>query len=153
MRKKIIKIEGNTKKKVAFAQKQFLESAIHNNALASNSSHSRCFDIEKEKDKSTVAMTALEVSSSLQAMLASQILSINKLQHACMIMANNLPYGEQHKYYTNSAIKLANTFIQQANLLAKLQGGCKQNISIEHLDVHQGGQAVVGTIQSRLEKK
>jgi hypothetical protein len=47
----------------------------------------------------------------------------------------------------NTAIKLSNTFVQQAALLAKLQGGGAQKIVVERVDVHQGGQAIVGSIQ------
>ena len=40
----------------------------------------------------------------------------------------------------------SNTFIQQANLLAKLQGGIGQKIIVERVDVSHGGQAVIGTV-------
>lgn len=46
----------------------------------------------------------------------------------------------------NSAVKLANCFTQQAALLAKLQGVGGQKIVVEHVEVHQCGQAVVGNI-------
>lgn len=43
--------------------------------------------------------------------------------------------------------------LQQATLLAKLQGGIGQKIIVEHVDVHQGGQAIVGNIQGGLGNK
>lgn len=46
--------------------------------------------------------------------------------------------------------------MQQANLLAKLQGLGSQKITVERIEVHQGGQAIVGNIQggrSNKEKK
>lgn len=64
-----------------------------------------------------------------------------------MIYANATDELELKKYYTNAAIKLANCFTQQANILAKLQGIGGQKIIVERVDVHQGGQAVVGNIQ------
>ena len=63
-----------------------------------------------------------------------------------MAMANSLSYSEAAQYYTNTAIKLSNCFVSQANLLAKLQGGCGQKIIVERVDVSHGGQAVIGTV-------
>lgn len=54
-------------------------------------------------------------------MLAAQMYSIHELQQKTMIYANATDNLELQKYYTNSAIKLANCFVQQANILAKLQ--------------------------------
>jgi len=79
-------------------------------------------------------------------MLAAQMYSIHELQQKIMIYANATDNLELQKYYTNSAIKLANCFVQQANILAKLQGVGGQKIIVERVDVHQGGQAVVGNI-------
>ena len=73
-------------------------------------------------------------------------LTVHKLQQNSMALSHGLSYGEISKYYTNTAIKLSNTFIQQANLLAKLQGGVGQKIIVERVDVSHGGQAVIGTV-------
>ena len=81
------------------------------------------------------------------------MMAIHKLQQTSMALANGLPYGDSSKFYTNTSIKLSNTFIQQATLLAKLQGGIGQKIVVEHVDVHQGGQAIVGNIQGGLGRK
>ena len=43
--------------------------------------------------------------------------------------------------------------MQQANTLAKLQGVGGQKIIIERVDVHQGGQAIVGNIQGGMGGK
>ena len=61
-------------------------------------------------------------------------------------LANSSGLIDSKQYYTNSASKLTNCFTQQAALLAKLQGVGGQKIVVEHVAVHQGGQAVVGTI-------
>ncbi len=41
---------------------------------------------------------------------------------------------------------LTNCFTQQVGVLAKLQGIAGQKIVVEHVDVHSGGQAIVGNI-------
>jgi len=99
-----------------------------------------------QKGHSENDLIALKVENSLQAMVASQMLAVHKLQQTSMVLINGLPFGESTRYYTNTAIKLSNTFIQQANLLAKLQGGVGQKIIVERVDISHGGQAVIGTV-------
>lgn len=80
-------------------------------------------------------------------MLATQLLSIHRLQQESMAFANACDSMYSKQYYTNAAIKLSNCFAQQALLLAKLQGVGSQKIIVERVDVHQGGHAIVGSIQ------
>lgn len=129
------------------AKKNFNNRLVHKNAIATNNIRSDNFDMDKAKEKSKEALTALNTQSGLQAMLASQMLSIHELQQTTMAFAMGCTDLEIKKYYTNSAIKLANCFTQQASVLAKLQGVGGQKIIVEHVDVHQGGQAIVGNIQ------
>src|SRR5690606_8287771 len=92
------------------------------------------------------ALTAMGAESCLQSMLAAQMLSIHELQQRTMTFANGVDHLESKKYYTHAAIKLSNCFTQQAALLAKLQGNIGQKITVEHVEVHHGGQAVVGNV-------
>ncbi len=146
-------LQPNKRTKTA-VQKEFISGVVHSNALAtSNNYKNDDFDLERAKNKSQISLSALDVEGGLQAMLASQMLSINKLQHTCMTIANNLTQTEASRYYINTAIKLTNTFVQQAALLAKLQGGGGQKIIVERVDVHSGGQAIVGNIQGGYKEK
>ncbi len=135
------------------AQENFNKRLIHNNAIATNNIRSENFDLDKAREKSNEAMVALNAQSGLQSMLASQMLSIHELQQTTMAFANGTSDFELKKYYTNSAIKLANCFTQQASVLAKLQGVGGQKIIVERVDVHQGGQAIVGNIQGGMGNK
>lgn len=133
---------------IALAKDRFLEDIVHNNAKACNNVSDKDFDFELAKRKSRNNITALEADGGVQTLLASQMMSIHKIQQHSMAMANGLPYGEARQYFTNTAIKLANTFTQQANLLAKLQGIGGQKIIVERVDISNGGQAIIGTINS-----
>lgn len=72
------------------------------------------------------------------------------LQQESMTYANGCSVSDHDskQYFTNTAIKLANTFCTQAQLLAKLQGVGGQKIVVERVDVSHGGQAVIGNINS-----
>lgn len=135
------------------ANEKFNQHIIHENAIATNNIRSESFDLSKAKQKSLDAMIALNASGGLQSMLAAQMLSIHELQQRTMTHAQALDNLELKKYYTNAAVKLSNCFVQQANAFAKLQGVGGQKIIVERVDVHQGGQAIVGNIQGGLANK
>ena len=46
----------------------------------------------------------------------------------------------------NLAIKLSRTFTMQIEALAKLRRGGEQTVRVEHVHVHNGGQAIVGNV-------
>ena len=131
---------------LTLAKKRLLDDTIHKNAQACNNLLHEDFDLEAAKNKSQSNLAALDANGGLQTLLASQMLAVHKLQQNSMAMANGLSYGEAAQYYTNTAIKLSNCFVSQANLLAKLQGGGGQKIIVERVDVSHGGQAVIGTV-------
>jgi hypothetical protein len=128
-------------------ENDFKRQLMHDNALANKSYKDESFDLDREKQLSKEAIIELNASDGLQSMLAAQMLSVHKLQQKSMCYAQNIKDHRLEKYYVNAGIKLANCFVQQANLLAKLQGLGSQKITVERFEVHQGGQAIVGNIQ------
>lgn len=138
---------GSTTRMVNSEQKEkFISHLTHDAALASNNFRDNHFDLTEAKHRSREALCVLGATEGLQAMLAAQLLSIHQLQQKTMLYANAIDDFKLKQYYTNSAVKLSNCFVQQANMLAKLQG-IGQKITIERVDVHSGGQAIVGAVQ------
>jgi hypothetical protein len=131
-------------------QDKFMRNLIHDATLASNNVNSEKFDLEKAKSLCAENISALGTQNGLESMLAAQMLSVHQLQQRSMIYANANDSLGLKTYYTNAAIKLANCFVQQANMLAKLRGVGGQKIIVERVDVHHGGQAVVGNIQGNM---
>ncbi|BCA93803.1 hypothetical protein TUM19329_01640 [Legionella antarctica] len=126
---------------------KFTQRIIHDTTLATNDFRDKNFNLEGAWEKTREGMEALHIKDGLQSMLAAQMLSIHHLQQKSMIYANASEGIKVQQYFTNAAIKLSNCFVQQANILAKLQGVGGQKIIVERVDVHQGGQAIVGNIQ------
>lgn len=135
------------------AKQRFKNKIIRKSVIATNNIMSDSFNIDEANKESQEALIALNATTSLQSMLAAQMLSVHELQQRTIAFAHGSSEIDIKTYYTNSAIKLANCFVQQANLLAKLQGIAGQKIIIEHVDVHQGGQAIVGTIEGAMGNK
>jgi len=125
---------------------QFSERIKRLNAMACTNIKRDDFDLEEEVKKSDQVLEALNAKDCLQQMLAAQMISVHRLQQMSIANANGSDRLENKQYFSNTAIKLANCFIQQASLLARLQGQGVQKIVVERVDVHQGGQAVVGNI-------
>jgi hypothetical protein len=50
---------------------------------------------------------------------------------------------------TSATSKLLRAFSSQADTLRRLRSGGDQNIRVEHVHVHEGGQAIVGAVISR----
>lgn len=133
-------------------KKDFIQYILAEGALACSGDITKD-NLAQARKISEDGLTALDAQGGIQTMLAAQMLSIHHLQQKSMFFANSLPDGDSKRYFTNTSIKLANCFVQQANMLAKLQGLAGQKITVERVIVNQGGQAVVGNIQGDQVKK
>lgn len=147
------KVKNQQPQSNIIATEKFKRHIIQRNAIATSDIRSEHFDIKDDQQKINNALIAMGAEGGLQSMLAAQMLSIHELQQRAMTYANGIDHLELKQYYTNAAIKLANCFTQQANTLAKLQGVGGQKITVERVDVHQGGQAIVGHVQGGMGKK
>lgn len=126
---------------------EFTQDIVLKTVFASHNIKDKNFDLNEAKRTCSAGIISINTKDGLQTMLSAQMLTIHQLQQKAMAYASGISNLEIEKYYTNVAIKLSHCFIQQANLLAKLQGFAGQKITVERVDVHQGGQAIVGTIQ------
>jgi len=134
-------IETTSKERTPFQKK-----VVRFNALTRAFSKDEDCDIAKGEHECQNGLEALGAEGGLQEMLVAQMLSIHEHQQISLAMANKIYHHNTRQYLTNTAIKLANIFVQQAHLLNKLQGNGEQKIVVEHVEVHSGAQAVVGNI-------
>ena len=124
----------------------FTDKVTRYNAIACSSQSGKNWDRKQAISESIDNLKALSAKGGLQEMLVAQMTSIHLLQQMTVALANGSGLTDSKQYYTNSAVKLANCFTQQAALLARLQGAGGQKIIVEHVEVHHGGQAIVGNI-------
>lgn len=151
---KEISVKSEKKMKTSEADYQRFATKLHRlNAVANSNCNKDDFDIDKMEGESENALKVLQATGGLQEMLTAQMLSIHRLQQISMALAHSLESLSSTQYYLNAGIKLANCFTQQANLLSRLQGNGVQKIIVERVEVHPGGQAVVGNINGESAKK
>ncbi len=132
---------------VGYDKSYFTEKITRLGGLASNILGDPNFDALNGEKEIKIGLKAFEAQGTLQEMLVTEMITIHQLQQTAMIAANELNSVELKKYFINTTIKLANTFVQQATLLSKLQGKGGQQINIDCVEVNQGGQAIVGNFE------
>ena len=89
----------------------------------------------------------------LEAMLAVQMGAIHQ---ATMMMARRLNHVEniaQQDAAERALNKLARTYSTQMEALKRYRTGGQQKVTVEHVTVNQGGQAIVGTVANGRGKK
>jgi hypothetical protein len=84
----------------------------------------------------------------LEAMLAIQMVGIHNCLMECLRQAmhpDQVDPGVEANIHRSTA--LAKVFLSQVETLQKYRGkGSKQTVTVEHVQVQQGGQAIVGTV-------
>lgn len=82
----------------------------------------------------------------VEAMLASQMAMAHVLTMQAMARTHWTDNIPEYQTAGNLALKLSRTFTMQIEALAKLRRGGEQTVRVEHVHVHNGGQAIVGAV-------
>jgi hypothetical protein len=91
---------------------------------------------------------SIEPRDQIEAMLAAQMAAVH---NATMTFARRLNHVEnipQQDSAERAFNKLARTFASQVEALKRYRARGEQKVTVEHVHVHAGGQAVVGTIEA-----
>ena len=91
-------------------------------------------------------MHSISPSDALEGMLAVQMTATHHLAMKFLCRAANATTIEAMNATVNLATKLNRTFVAQVEALAKLRGKGQQKITVEHVHVESGGQAIVGNV-------
>ena len=93
-------------------------------------------------------LLAIKPENEVEAMLAAQMVGIHTMT---MSMMNRAMRSDQTvegvSNNVNRVTKLSRTFIGLLEALNKHRGKGKQKITVEHVTVNEGGQAVVGNVE------
>jgi hypothetical protein len=91
---------------------------------------------------------SVEPRDELEAMLAAQMGAVHV---ATMAMARRLTHVEtipQQDAAERALNKLARTFAAQIEALRRYRSGGQQTVVVQHVNVADGGQAIVGNVQT-----
>ncbi len=106
-------------------------------------------ELEAQANTTVAAMMELAPQDAIEGMLISQMVAIYGHAMECLRLATSDSIKSSREAFQtlyNQSAKLMRTYILQMEALKKHRTGGKQKMTVEHVHVHKGGQAIVGSI-------
>lgn len=97
-------------------------------------------------------MEAIEPKDAIEGMIAAQIVGLHNVTMDCLKRAH-ICTGPERDTALQQANKTSRTFGQLVETLNKHRGKGRQTMVVEHVHVHQGGQAIVGQVEGSLSRR
>ena len=126
-----------------------------NNVLANQtlktlwSAHSNDDFQERQRNATVAALIGIGPTDELEGMMAAQLLAAHNAAMECyrraMIPEQSF---EGRRENLNQASKLSRTYTTLLEALNRHRGKGQQKVTVEHVHVHSGGQAVVGVVET-----
>ncbi len=105
-------------------------------------------DIQKTAlNNAATLLSAINPQDELESMLATQMIGIHDLAMKKMVSCVSEDRLDAVNLKVNQITKLTRTFIAQMDTLNKHRGKGQQKMTVEHIHVNEGGQAVIGTVE------
>ena len=105
-------------------------------------------DQDRQLGATVAALQGISPRDELEGMMAAQLIAAHNASMECYRRAM---IGEQsfegRRENLNQANKLSRTWATLLDALNKHRGKGQQKVTVEHVHVHAGGQAVVGTVE------
>ena len=127
---------------LATADEDFLNGIV--DQIASASAHGQ--DIERGLNFMLSVIKGIEPRDQLEAMLAAQMAAVHV---ASMTLARRLAHVEtipQQDSAERAFNKLIRTFAMQMEALKRYRSGAEQKVTLQHVSIAEGGQAIVGNV-------
>ena len=103
---------------------------------------------DRQLSATLAALTGIAPKDELEGMMAAQLIAAHNASMECYrrAMIGDQPF-EGRRENLNQANKLSRTWATLLDALNKHRGKGQQKVTVEHVHVHAGGQAVVGTVE------
>ena len=88
----------------------------------------------------------IEPRDQIEAMLAAQMAAVHNATMTFARRLNNVDNIPQQDSAERTFNKLCRTFVAQVEALKRYRTGGQQKVTVEHVNVHAGGQAIVGSV-------
>jgi hypothetical protein len=106
-------------------------------------------DAIQQMDLAVTSLTHMKPKSTIETMLAVQMLAVHDASLIFLTLATKPEAQESEVRSANvwRAARLMDVFTQQVAAMQKLKGkAARQKVTVEHVEVHRGGQAIVGSV-------
>jgi hypothetical protein len=94
------------------------------------------------------AMNGIAPKDELEGMLAAQLVACHSASMDCYRLGMNSQTLEARQEHLNQANKLSRTYTTLLESLNRHRGKGQQKVTVEHVHVHPGGQAIVGNVEA-----
>ena len=127
---------------------ELLKTQDLNTAMTLIYSASAGFDLDRDAamNRGLAGLAELKPSTHLEAMLCAQIVATNAAIAQAFHQLTGAKSLEQRDSALNMVTRLQRIFLTQVELLEKLRGKGQQHVTVEHIHVNAGGQAIVGNV-------
>jgi hypothetical protein len=104
---------------------------------------------EKQTEATFVALLGIAPRDELEGMMAVQLVAAHNATMECYRRALLAEQSPQMRFeYLNQAAKLSRTYTTVLETLNRYRGKGQQKVTVEHVTVNAGGQAIVGMVQA-----
>jgi hypothetical protein len=107
-------------------------------------------EVRRQRHAAVDALIGIKPGDELEGMIAAQLVACHNASMECYRRAM---IGEQtfegRRENLNQASKLSRTYATLLESLNRHRGKGAQKVTVEHVHVHEGGQAIVGNVESR----
>lgn len=97
-------------------------------------------------NKAMAILNGIQPQDELEGILAAQMIGVHNMAMDCIGRATRTEWVNQMSIYMNGATKLLRAFAAQMEALKKYRSGGQQKIVVEHVNVTEGGQAIIGVV-------
>ena len=107
-------------------------------------------EANKLRTAAVQALIGIKPKDEIEGMFAAQLVACHIASMECYrrAMLPDVPFDQRHGNL-NSANKLSRTYSTLVETLNRHRGKGQQKMTVEHVHVHEGGQAIVGNVESR----
>src|SRR5262249_39472467 len=109
-------------------------------------------EIRRERHAAVDALMGIKPGMNSKGMIAAQLIAFHNASMECYrrAMIRDQTF-EGRREALSQANKLSRTYAALLDALNRHRGKGQQKVTVEHVHVHEGGQAIVGNVESRGE--
>ncbi|MEZ5792381.1 MAG: hypothetical protein R3D34_16890 [Nitratireductor sp.] len=125
------------------ADEDFLEGLLEQLALAGSKGQQLR---ERETNFMLSVIKGIEPSDQVEVMLGAEMAATHMAAMAFARRLNHVDTIQQQDSAERTLNRLQRTFVSQMEALRKYRNGGEQKVTVQHVHVNEGGQAVVGNV-------
>ena len=116
-------------------------------AKALSADSAKASELEERLKAAVCGLAGIGPKDELEGMMAAKLVVAHEAEMDCHHRAQNAHTPAEQRQYLNMANKLSRTSATLLGALDKHRGKGQQKVTVEHVHVHDGAQAVIGNIE------